>query len=120
MLLMPSPAAANKIHHQLASTPLAQASPLPIPHTAMTIQIMGFLGQAVGISVELMNGALANNIFWQVLDHVKVGKGAHIQGIMLLFTNSLFETGSSLSGSVLAHMVCALQAGINRLPNHLE
>jgi acyl carrier protein len=74
------------------------------------IQIAGNLEQAADVRVELTNYALAKNIFWQIAGDVKVLKDAHMQGIILVFTDVLFETGSSLSGRVLAQTHCALQA----------
>jgi hypothetical protein len=73
------------------------------------IQITGKLIQTANIDVTLSNGALAKNIFWQVADEVLVGKGAHLQGILLAQTSVLFETGSSLNGRVLAQTACDLQ-----------
>jgi hypothetical protein len=80
-------------------------------NSVFVMQIAGNLVQAAGVRVELTNGALAKNIFWQVSGAVEVGEGAHMQGIILAFTDVLFETGSSLSGRVLAQTACVLQAG---------
>jgi hypothetical protein len=71
-------------------------------NSVFSIQIAGNLRQAAGVSVELTNGVLAKYIFWQISGVAGVGGGAHImQGIILVFTDVLFETGSSLSGRVL-------------------
>jgi hypothetical protein len=59
--------------------------------------------------VFLAAGALAKNIFWQVAGHVKEGAGAHFDGILLVKTDVLFLTGSSLNGCVLAQTACDLQ-----------
>jgi hypothetical protein len=80
-------------------------------NSVFVIQIAGNLRQAAGVSVVLANGALAKNIFWQISGDVGVGEYAHMEGIILVFTDILFETGSSLSGRVLAQTACALQAG---------
>jgi hypothetical protein len=79
--------------------------------SVFVIQIAGNLEQAAGVRVKLTNKASAENIFWQISGNVGVGVGAHMQGILLVFTHVLFETGSSLSGRVLAQTACALQAG---------
>jgi hypothetical protein len=73
------------------------------------IQIAGSLTQAADVRVTLRNGASAQNIFWQVAGDVKVGAGAHLEGILLAKTAVTFETGSSLNGRILAQTHCALQ-----------
>jgi hypothetical protein len=73
------------------------------------IQITKNLLQAANYNVILTNGALAKNIFWQVAGHVKVGAGAHMEGILLVKTDASFLTGSSLSGRVLTQTACTLQ-----------
>jgi hypothetical protein len=73
------------------------------------IQMTGNLIQAANYNVILSNGALAKNIFWQVSGEVTVGAGAHLEGILLVKTEVLFETSSSLNGRVLAQTACNLQ-----------
>jgi len=73
------------------------------------IQMTGNLKQAANTKVILTNGALAKNIIWQVSGNVKVMAGAHMEGILLVKTDVLFVTGSSLSGRVLAQTACNLQ-----------
>jgi hypothetical protein len=73
------------------------------------IQMTGNLIQAANYNVILSNGALAKNIFWQVSGEVTVGAGAHMEGILLVKTEVLFKTLSSLNGRVLAQTACNLQ-----------
>jgi hypothetical protein len=73
------------------------------------IQIQGNLIQTANTKVILSNGALAENIFWQVGGHVQVGAGAHLEGILLAKTAVTFITGSSLNGRILAQTAVALQ-----------
>jgi hypothetical protein len=73
------------------------------------IQMTGNLMQVAGTKVLLAGGALAKNIFWQVAGNVKVRVGAHMEGILLVKTDVLFMTGSSLNGQVLAQTACNLQ-----------
>jgi hypothetical protein len=56
-----------------------------------------------------LNGALAENIFQQVVGHVVVSTGAKMRGILLLVkTDVLFEADSSLVGrSLVQTMLCA-------------
>jgi hypothetical protein len=78
------------------------------------IQIAGSLLQDANINVILGTGVKAENIFWQVAKTVKVGAGAHMEGILLVKTAVTFETGSSLDGRVLSQTFVALdQATIN-------
>jgi hypothetical protein len=73
------------------------------------IQIAGNLIQATNTKVFLTGGALAENIFWQVAGFVEVGKGAEMQGNLLVFTSVNFKTGSSLvTGRVLSQTACTL------------
>lgn len=73
------------------------------------IQITGNLVQAKNKKVTLSDGAKPEKIFWQVAGVVKVGKGAHMEGIILAKTSALFETHSSLNGRVLTQTACNLQ-----------
>jgi hypothetical protein len=51
----------------------------------------------------------AKNIFWQVAGQVEVGAFASMKGIILVKTDALFMTGSSLLGRVLAQTACNIQ-----------
>jgi hypothetical protein len=73
------------------------------------IQITGNLEQVRETQVILTNGALPSNIFWQVAGQVIVGESAHLQGNVLVKTDALFKTGSSLDGRVLTQTACNLQ-----------
>jgi hypothetical protein len=73
------------------------------------IQMTGNLMQAANTKVILLGGALAKNIFWQVAGNVEVMAGAHMEGILLVKTDVMFVTGSSLHGRVLAQTACNLQ-----------
>jgi hypothetical protein len=72
------------------------------------IQTSGSVVQAANTQVILKNGALAKNIIWQVAKEVKVGAGAHLEGVLLVKTAVTFITGSSLRGRVLAQTACTL------------
>jgi hypothetical protein len=73
------------------------------------IQMAGNLLQNPNLRVHLKKGALAKNIFWQVAGNVKVMAGSHMEGILLVKTDVLFMTGSSLNGRVLAQTAVNLQ-----------
>jgi hypothetical protein len=73
------------------------------------IQITGSLLQASNTKVLLVNGAKAENIFWQVAGVAVVSAGAHMEGILLVKTAVTFVTSSSLHGRVLTQTACNLQ-----------
>jgi hypothetical protein len=73
------------------------------------IRMTGALIQTANTSVYLTNGAKAENIFWQIAGNLVVGAGAHMEGTLMVKTNALFVTGSSLTGRVLAQTACNLQ-----------
>jgi hypothetical protein len=79
------------------------------PSDVFIIQTTGNLVQAANTQVILLGGAQAKNIFWQVAGNVRVGAGAALQGVVLVRTDALFVTGSSLSGRVFAQTRCDLQ-----------
>jgi hypothetical protein len=87
------------------------------------IQTTGNILQADGVNVELrggVNGVQASNVFWQVAGHVTVGVGSEMQGILLVKTDALFMTGSSLNGQVLAQTAVDLQETSVTHPAALE
>jgi hypothetical protein len=73
------------------------------------IQTTGNLFQAANTNVILQDGAVAENIFWQIAGHSELNAGAHLEGVLLVKTNALFKTGSSLNGRVFAQTACDLQ-----------
>jgi hypothetical protein len=73
------------------------------------LQSTGVLWQAADTRVILANGAQAKNIFWQVAGNVAISARAHMEGIILCKTDVVFETGSSLNGSVYAQTAVNLQ-----------
>jgi hypothetical protein len=59
--------------------------------------------------VILTGGVLAKNIFWQVAGNAAIGADAEFQGIILVFTDVVLITGSSLVGSIYSQTAVALQ-----------
>jgi hypothetical protein len=74
------------------------------------IQTSGDVTMASGKSVTLADGAQAKNIFWQVAGQVTVATTAHMEGILLVKTAAVFETGSSINGRVLTQTACTLDS----------
>jgi hypothetical protein len=73
------------------------------------IKTTGVLSQAANTKVLLSGGAQTKNVFWQVAGNAVIGADAEMQGILLVKTNVLFETGSSLLGSILAQTAVNIQ-----------
>lgn len=73
-------------------------------------QITGKLTQASGIQVLLTNGALPQNVFWQVSDVVEIGTGAQMKGVILAQTGINLRTGASINGRLLAQTAVTLDA----------
>jgi hypothetical protein len=73
------------------------------------IQTTGILTVAANAKLLFLGGVQAKNIFWQVAGNAAIGAGAEMQGVLLVFTDVLFSTGSSLYGSILAQTAVNLQ-----------
>jgi hypothetical protein len=73
------------------------------------LRTAGTLMQVANTNVILSGGALAKNIFWQVTGKVVIHAGAHMEGILLVKTDILFETGSSLLGRAMSQTACNIQ-----------
>jgi hypothetical protein len=73
------------------------------------IRTTGNLQQLAGTIVKLVDGAKAENIFWQIAGHVVVEGSAHMKGIILAKNYVRFETSSSLQGRILTQTACVLQ-----------
>jgi hypothetical protein len=78
------------------------------PDDIFIIQMAGSLKLDSGAAVILSGGAKPENIFWQVAGFVDVGTTAHLEGILLVKTQAVFKTGSSLNGRVLTQTACTL------------
>ena len=64
-------------------------------------QVGAALSSAAASKVVLTDGALANNVFWQVVGAVSMGAGAKSVGTFLAAGAVAFGEGSSLKGRVL-------------------
>jgi hypothetical protein len=73
------------------------------------LRTTGTLMQVANTKVILSGGALAKNIFWQVSGNVVIHAGAHMEGILLVKTDIVFETLSSLNGRAMSQTACNLQ-----------
>ena len=65
-------------------------------------QIGSALTAATGSTVNLINGALPANVFWQVGSSATVNSGASFSGNILAFSSISLGTGASVQGRALA------------------
>jgi hypothetical protein len=73
------------------------------------VKTTGVLTLAANKEIILANGAQAKNVFWVAAGNAAIGAGASMAGIMLIFTDVLFITGSSMNGRIFAQTAIALQ-----------
>lgn len=71
-------------------------------------QIGAALSSAAASKVVLTDGALANNVYWQVLGAVSLGAGAKFVGTLLAAGAVSFGEGASIKGRVLTPGTVAL------------
>jgi len=71
-------------------------------------QIAGNLTMSSAVSINLIGGAQAKNIFWQVAGQATFGTTSHFEGIILSMTGITFQTGASLNGRALAQTAVIL------------
>ncbi|MCG6202136.1 ice-binding family protein [Psychromonas antarctica] len=79
------------------------------PTDVWIMQVSGDLTQANAKRVTLAGGALAKNIFWQVAGSTTLGTNAHFEGIVLGKTLIAVNTGTSVTGRLLAQTAVTLQ-----------
>ena len=74
------------------------------------LQIAGDVTVGDGARVELIGGAKAENIFWQIAGKTVLRTSSHVEGVFLCSTSITFMTGSSMNGAALAQTVVTLDA----------
>jgi Ice-binding-like len=75
-------------------------------------QIAKTLNISSGIKVNLIGGAQASNVFWQVAGTTTLGTNSTFYGNILDKTNIALQTGAILNGKALAQTAVTLQANI--------
>jgi len=94
------------------STPLLISTDVTLaggPNDVWIFQVAGTLNQANATRVTLANGAQAKNVFWQTAGAVTIGTNSHFEGIVLGKTMIAVNTGSSVTGRLLAQTAVTLQ-----------
>ena len=74
------------------------------------IKSTGTLTQAANTNVLLTNGALPQNVFWQVAGAVSIGAGAHMEGNILSASNIALITGATAKGRLYSATNIAMDA----------
>jgi Ice-binding-like len=72
------------------------------PNAVFVFQAGSALTTASGSSVNLINGAQACNVFWQVGSSATIGTGSSFRGTILALTSITLTTGATVDGRVLA------------------
>jgi hypothetical protein len=80
------------------------------PYSVFIIRTTGVLTQAANTKVILHGGVNPENVFWQVAGNAVVGVGAHMSGILLVFTDIALQTGCTLVGRAFSQTACNLDA----------
>ncbi|MEQ9304700.1 MAG: ice-binding family protein, partial [Marinoscillum sp.] len=73
-------------------------------------QIDGDLTQSAAVSITLVGGAQAKNIFWQIAGEATFGSTSHFEGNILSMTGITFLTGASMNGRALAQTAVILDS----------
>jgi hypothetical protein len=68
------------------------------------------LTQAANTQVTLTNGALPQNVFWQVAGTVSIEAGAHMEGVILSASNIAVITGATVKGRLYSATSVAMDA----------
>ncbi len=84
------------------------------PNDIWIFQIAEDLNQAAGTKVVLSGGALAKNVFWQVVGDgledtdVYIGENAHFEGVILSRNQISLGTKASMNGRLLSQTIVTL------------
>ena len=68
------------------------------------------LTQAASTQVTLTNGALPENVFWQVAGAVSIGANAHMEGVILSASNIALVTGATAKGRLYSATSVAMDS----------
>jgi hypothetical protein len=79
-------------------------------------QISENLLMSNGVHINLIGGAQAKNIFWQVAGQATLGTTSSFKGIILSMTGITLQTGASFQGRALAQTAVVLDGNAVILP----
>jgi hypothetical protein len=80
------------------------------PNDVWIFEIAQNLVMSAGTRVNLIGGAQAKNVFWQVFGIVDLGTTSHFEGIALVQTAITLKTGATANGRLLAQTAVTLDA----------
>ena len=72
------------------------------PNAVFVFQAGSALTTASGSSINLINGAQACNVFWQIGSSATLGTGSSFRGTIIALTSITLTTGATLDGRALA------------------
>jgi hypothetical protein len=95
------------VHHTWAALELSAGGILTLdaqgnPNAVFIFQVNGALATAAGSSVQLINGAKASNVFWQVTGAAGTGATSSFSGTILAAGAITLGEGSTLIGRALS------------------
>jgi len=93
------------------TTPVTVGTTLTLSGAANDIwifQVDGTLTVSNAVNIELVGGAQAKNVFWQVAGAVTLGTTSHFTGVILGQTAITMGTGASMNGMALAQTAVSL------------
>ena len=79
-------------------------------------QTSGNLSMSSAVRINLIGGAQAKNIFWQVAGEATLGTTSHFEGVILSMTGITFQTGASITGRALAQTAVILDGNAVTAP----
>ncbi|MFT6204942.1 MAG: putative acyltransferase (DUF342 family) [Spirosomataceae bacterium] len=79
------------------------------PNDVWIFQVAGTFNMSSAARINLMGGAKAENIFWQVGGAVTLGTTSHLEGTLLGKTSIAVQTGATVHGRLLAQTAVTLQ-----------
>jgi hypothetical protein len=79
------------------------------PNAVWIFQIAGSLRESSGARVNMIGGAQAKNVFWQVAGAVILGTTANLKGVVLCKTRISPNTGATIYGRLFAQTAVTLK-----------
>lgn len=81
------------------------------PNDVWILQVGGALSMTAAMTVHLVGGAQAKNVFWVTVGAVNLGAAAHLEGVVLSGAGIAMGAGATVTGQLLATTAVTLGAG---------
>ena len=72
-------------------------------------QVAGDLSMAAGVSINMVGGALPENVYWQVAGQADFFASSHFEGVLLCKTAVNFQTSATMNGRIYSQTEVSLQ-----------